>query len=229
MIFIIGILIAAALFFFDAAGSPIFANVHSAVVVLGGTVIITALVTPVRSVRSLGVLIRDIVREPTPYAPQELRSLLTNHQIPLRDQYGLINQARDLWALGVSAEEFENTLRDQAETLIHRNLAAISTLRSLGKYPPALGMIGTVMGMIRLFEGLGTNVQQGAVGRQLAFAMTATLYGLLVSNLLIVPLADRLESNEETRRADLEVLIKTLVSISSSRPRSISEKVLHVA
>jgi chemotaxis protein MotA len=229
MIFLLGLLIAAALFFFDAAGSPIFSNPHSAVVVIGGTIIVTFLVTPLRSLKSLAALVREVIREPAPYRGDELKVLLKNAQAPIRDPFGLINQARNLWALGVSAEEFENTLRDQAETLIHRNQAAIATLRSLGKYPPALGMIGTVMGMIRLFEGLGSNVQQSAVGRQLAFAMTATLYGLLVSNLIIVPLADRLDSNEECKRADLEILIKTLVAIGSNRPRSVSEKVLHVA
>jgi chemotaxis protein MotA len=99
----------------------------------------------------------------------------------------------------------------------------------LGKYPPALGMVGTVMGMIQLFSGLGANSGQNQIGLQLALAMTATFYGLLLSNFLLLPFADRLEVKEERRRANLERTVKVLVAIQKKQPTLISERILYAA
>lgn len=228
MIFLLG-LVAAGFVLYGSINSYIFVNLHSAMIVMGGTAVVTLLVTPRSAFAGIVGLVKEVLRDRKPYDAKELRSILKTPNASVRDSYGLVDQARDLWELGANPEEFENTLRDQAETILQKNQASIAVLRSLGKYPPALGMIGTVMGMIQLFEGLGGGTEQSQVGMQLALAMTATFYGLLLANWLIIPLADRLEANEEIKRGDLELLIKTLVAVRSERPQSISEKVIYAA
>ena len=113
-----------------------------------------------------------------------------------------------------------------AENFLSRDTAAIGAIRNLGKYPPALGMVGTVMGMIQLFGGLGATSAQSQVGGQLALAMTSTFYGLILSNYVLMPVADRMDTKKEMRRVNLEQTIRVLVSIQSKQPKFVTERLL---
>ncbi len=77
---------------------------------------------------------------------------------------------------------------------------------------PALGMIGTVAGMIGMASDLGDPARAGP---SLALALTSTLYGLLLSACIAAPLADRAERRAEARarwRAQLTAALTALVA-----------------
>lgn len=68
-----------------------------------------------------------------------------------------------------------------------------------------MGMVGTLVGLVRLFAGMS---DPHAIGAGMAVALLATLYGALVSNLVAGPIAARLrararaEAFERTRLAE---------------------------
>jgi chemotaxis protein MotA len=227
MTWLIGIFAVAYLAFVEVGRSSILINAHSFYLVVGGTALVVLLMTPVPVIQDIiDLCIRSFKRNRS-ISQKDLNKLIKD-QNSYKDSYGLIEQAQNLWEVGVSNEEFERLLHYRAESIMNKNLAAIATLRNLGKYPPSLGMIGTVLGMISLFSGLnGEN--QSSIGAELALAMTATLYGLTLANLIILPMADRLEASEEIRRSNLENLLKVLVSINLDQPSTISENLVNVA
>jgi chemotaxis protein MotA len=204
-------------------------NLHGAVIVFGGTVCVFLIMTPVSSMKHLLRLCLAIHREDPGISKEDLTRLMKNRNAAVTDPYGLVEQARDLWELGTDDAEFEELISSQAESILNQNMAVISILRNIGKYPPALGMVGTVMGMIRLFSGLGGGTNQVQIGMQLALAMTATFYGLILSNFLFLPLADRLEVKEERRRGNLERAVKMLMAIQKRQPSPVSERILHAS
>lgn len=69
-------------------------------------------------------------------------------------------------------------------------------------YAPTLGILGAVLGLIRVMQGLGTTA---ALGSGIAAAFVATAYGVGVANLLLLPIAGRLRERaaEASRRRDL--------------------------
>jgi chemotaxis protein MotA len=207
--------------------NAILLNAHSLYIVIGGTALVVVLMTPRHVLFDLIKLCISGFREEKKISPKQLISLLKD-QNSFKDPHGLVEQAQDLWELGVSQEEFEKLMHYRAEGILNRNLAAIAILRNLGKYPPSLGMIGTVLGMISLFSGL-SNENKNNIGGELALAMTATLYGLVLANMIILPLADRLEAIEEVRRSNLESLMKVLIGINVDQPDAISENLINVA
>ena len=230
MTFLLGIICVAVMFFFQMKSDQQLINQHSMILVLGGTFCVTLLVSPWQSMKDLiRLAVLMLKSEQMITTKREAEDFLKNPDKEMADPYELYAQARDLWEMNVTTEEFESTLTQQAESVLNRHLAAIAVLRNLGKYPPALGMVGTVMGMIQLFAGLSGSAQQSQIGTQLALAMTATFYGLLLSNFIVLPLADRLETREEERRMNLERTVKLLLAVQKNQPNSVTQRVIHVA
>ncbi|WP_434111084.1 motility protein A [Methylocaldum sp. GT1TLB] len=81
------------------------------------------------------------------------------------------------WKIGAQRE------RDQAE---------IQIVRTMGAFAPAFGMLGTLLGLIGMMYGLDANRME-QIGESMGFAMLTTVYGLVLANLVLKPLATRLE------------------------------------
>jgi chemotaxis protein MotA len=96
------------------------------------------------------------------------------------------------------------------EIELDRYEQAVSAIGNLAKYPPALGMIGTVFGIISIFNGLNSELGQRDLGVNLAFAMTATMYGLVMSNFVISPVADFLLQAMQEEQSDLSMVVETV-------------------
>ena len=93
---------------------------------------------------------------------------------------------------------------------------------SLGKYAPAFGMIGTLIGLVIMLRNMDN---PAAIGPGMAVALLTTLYGALIANGVALPLADRL-----ARRSAEEVLAKTIIIKgvmaiqSGDNPRIVEQK-----
>jgi len=226
MTFIIGVIALIGLFATQGTGWAPYFNSHSMTLVFGGSICVFLMVTPSRTLKDIWSFVKLLWRDEKNISPAELKSLLSQPNGDVPDPYGLVNLARDLWELGVTPQEYEEMLFAHAENFLSRDTAAIGAIRNLGKYPPALGMVGTVMGMIQLFGGLGATSAQSQVGGQLALAMTSTFYGLILSNYVLMPVADRMDTKKEMRRVNLEQTIRVLVSIQSKQPKFVTERLL---
>ena len=77
-------------------------------------------------------------------------------------------------------------------------------------YAPIFGLMGTTMGLINM---LGHLDQPDEIGHSLAVAMTATLYGLVASNVVFTPISDRLTRLHENEILAREMMIDGVCSI----------------
>lgn len=71
-----------------------------------------------------------------------------------------------------------------------RHAAVHAVWRSVADAAPAMGMIGTVIGLIRMFAAMD---DPSAIGPGMALALLTTLYGVIVANCIAGPIAARLE------------------------------------
>jgi chemotaxis protein MotA len=62
----------------------------------------------------------------------------------------------------------------------------------MGKYPPAMGLMGAVMGMIALLASLGKPGAEKGIGVAMSVALVATLYGIAMANLFVIPVGENL-------------------------------------
>lgn len=84
-----------------------------------------------------------------------------------------------------------------------RHRSGASIFYSLGDVAPAMGMIGTLIGLVAMLSNME---DPKAIGPAMAIALLTTLYGTLLANIVFNPIGDKL-----TLRASEEVLIQSLV------------------
>jgi len=73
-----------------------------------------------------------------------------------------------------------------------RHLHEVEILKNLSKYPPAFGMIGTVIGLIGLLNNMNVKGAELVIGSSMAIALLTTFYGLVLANYFLVPMSDNL-------------------------------------
>ncbi len=70
----------------------------------------------------------------------------------------------------------------------------VGVFRTIAKFPPAFGLMGTTLGMISLLQQLGGKDAQKLLGPAMAIGLVATFYGLTLTNLILIPIAENLAS-----------------------------------
>ena len=87
---------------------------------------------------------------------------------------------------------------------------------------PAWGMIGTLIGLIKMLQNMA---DPSSIGPAMAIALITTFYGSLLANWLSTPVAIKLRANNEIEVTLKEVMIEGLLSIQAGEnPRVIEEK-----
>jgi len=91
---------------------------------------------------------------------------------------------------GNSAEDIEQNLRRDASTIAGRHGMAIDILRRMGDIAPAMGLIGTLIGLVQM---LGNLDDPALIGPSMAVALLTTFYGAVLAQLVFIPLAAKAE------------------------------------
>lgn len=195
----------------------LFLQEHSMLLVIGGTGLIFLFSTPPSVIKAVFKSIRHLrIDEKLGDYEPEFLSLSKTRSLPHRSRNALIAYSQDLWDQGVDADLFVVLLSQRRMELENETLDAVQALKNLAKYPPAMGMIGTVMAMILLFSQL--DQKKSDIGANLALAMTATFFGLILSNALISPLADRLQVRHVYLRRLYANIYQLLLLINQGEP-----------
>ncbi|SMO59309.1 motility protein A [Fodinibius sediminis] len=116
-------------------------------------------------------------------------------------------------------------MQDQIESS-RRNLnKSVDVLLSMGGYAPAFGMIGTIIGLILMLQ----NMQDPqSLGQGMAVALLTTLYGTVCANLILNPLAGKLEHLGDKQIIRNQMFKSALISIvDEENPRLMENKMLN--
>ena len=123
---------------------------------------------------------------------------------------------------GADVELIEKILRSEMEAVAQRHKTGKSLMETMGRYAPAFGMIGTLMGLIIM---LGNMDNPEAIGPGMAVALITTLYGAVVSNLFFLPFADKLAFYSKREMEVREVILRGILSIQEGdNPRVLEQK-----
>ncbi|MDH3684810.1 MAG: MotA/TolQ/ExbB proton channel family protein [Myxococcales bacterium] len=106
---------------------------------------------------------------------------------------------------GLSPEIIEGILRSELQTLKQRHTRGQTVFRFMGSTAPAMGMVGTLIGLVQMLKTLD---DPAAIGPAMAIALLTTLYGAILAFLLFNPIASKLESRtaEEVAQKQLAIV-----------------------
>lgn len=118
----------------------------------------------------------------------------------------------------VSPEKLRKLLENKAETHFSNYMADANIFRTIAKFPPAFGLMGTTLGMIALLQGLGKSGASANIGPSMAIALVTTLYGLAVSNFIFVPIAENLTKQSQEDFTLRLMVIEGIMLIQEGEP-----------
>ena len=95
---------------------------------------------------------------------------------------------------GVDPSQVRSILEIELHHMEERHAQGINFFSAAGGYGPTMGIIGTVMGLISVLQELDN---PGELGKSIATAFLATLWGILSANLIWLPLAGKLKANSD--------------------------------
>jgi chemotaxis protein MotA len=137
-----------------------------------------------------------------------------------------LREAIQLIADGVlDSDKIIKILEDRVENMNYKRLEDAKKIKTLGRFPPAFGMMGTTIGMIVLLANLGGEDALLMIGPAMGVCLITTLYGVIVANLVFIPISENLiESCKETHVKNLIVLEGVKHILIKSNPVLLTEE-----
>lgn len=123
---------------------------------------------------------------------------------------------------GTDPELVRNILETEMAFIENRHKDVQGFWETIGSLGPAWGMIGTLIGLIKMLQKLD---DPSKIGPSMALALITTLYGSLLANFIAIPTANKLKVRSLEETLLKEVMIEGLLSIQAGEnPRVIEEK-----
>lgn len=123
---------------------------------------------------------------------------------------------------GTRPEVIEDIMRTEVDAIATRHRDGKSLMDQMGRFAPAYGMIGTLMGLIMMLSDMS---DPSSIGSGMAVALITTLYGAIVSNVMFIPFAEKLGFINKQELVSLEIVVRGILAIQSGEnPRVIAQK-----
>jgi len=199
----------------------IFLNLPGFLIVLGGTFAATLIKFPIS-----GVFVAFFVGMKAAFvnereSPREIIDL-TMRMVKRARKAGLLGLERisvkntffkkgiQLCVDGREGEVVRKLLTREMELAIQRQEVGEKVFRAIGESAPAFGMVGTLVGLVQMLSSMDDPT---TIGRAMAVALLTTLYGVLVAQLIALPISDKLEAKNEIEKANRVLIIEAIMQI----------------
>jgi len=125
---------------------------------------------------------------------------------------------------GTDAEIIRNLMENELTQMQDRHVSKIQILNMWASFAPAVGMMGTVIGLIGMLKNLE---DKSALGPNMAIALITTFYGSLVANFIMLPISGKLKTYDAMETKVKEMQIEGVLSIQAGdNPRILATKLL---
>lgn len=210
------------------------AQVSAALIVLGGTLGAVMVTSPLavllRATKRLGMVFFDKAQSLASTVDQIIGFAAQARKqgiVSLEQQAGAIadpflRKALNLAVDGIDLSQIRNIMELEITLVEQDGEAEVKVFESAGGYAPTIGIIGAVLGLMQVMKNLA-NIDE--VGRGIAVAFVATVYGVGSANLFFLPAAGKLRARvkDEVRRREL-MLEGVLSIVEGLNPKLISTK-----
>jgi chemotaxis protein MotA len=123
---------------------------------------------------------------------------------------------------GVSSDTLRDALNVERLAQESREDVPARVFEAAAGYAPTLGILGAVLGLIRVMEHLAT---PAALGSGIAMAFVATVYGVGSANLVLLPIAARLRERAATASRRRDLVTEALIDVQQRiNPRLVAQK-----
>ena len=120
---------------------------------------------------------------------------------------------------GATPEEIERVLANEIDIVDEHRIREAAVLRRAAEVAPAMGLIGTLVGLIQMLANLD---DPSSIGPAMAVALLTTFYGAVMAYMVFAPIAAKLEKNADDENLELRIYLAGAASIARlERPRTL--------
>lgn len=147
-------------------------------------------------------------------------SVFALEKVPIEDPF--LKKAMTLAADNRPPEVISAILQMEIDALEDRHKIGSAVFGGIADDGPAMGMIGTLIGLVIM---LGNLTDQAAIGPAMAVALLTTFYGACIANIVANPFKNKLELRSKMEATKMNIIIAgTLGIVAGENPRLIKEK-----
>jgi chemotaxis protein MotA len=206
----------------------------AALIVLGGTLGAVLLQFPMpvffSAVRSIGTVFssdgtngESVLRKLIEFANKARKNGIISLDADLRSiEDPFLRRTLMLAVDGIEPAEVRRIMQMELANQVEMQEKVATVFEAAGGYSPTVGIIGAVLGLIQVMQHLDN---MSEVGRGIAVAFVATIYGVGLANLVCLPIAGKLKIRHREEQIVKEMIMEGVVSIlEGMNPRMLEMK-----
>lgn len=218
------------------SGLNLFVNYPSMMIVFGGTLGATMVNYPLKDVIGLIKVVKNVFFSKV-WSSQELIDkfiqfsnvsrkegilALEAHITNIDDPF--LTKGLQLAIDGMEPEAIREIMEIEIDYLEERHRLGADIFNAMATFFPAMGMIGTLIGLIQMLRNMGS---PGSIGPAMAVALITTFYGAMSANLICLPMAGKLRKRSKEETLIKEMSISGVMAIANGENPRIIEQKLH--
>ena len=123
---------------------------------------------------------------------------------------------------GVEPAALSRILNTELEYVAERHRMGAEIFMTMGNFAPAMGMMGTLIGLVKMLMQMD---DPSSIGPAMAVALLTTFYGVILANLIFLPIAGKLKTRSASELTVKQLVIHGILSVQSGdNPRILEEK-----
>ena len=223
--------IGTAIFIGGSAG--VFINVPSLIIVLGGTVMVTMMKFSLSQFLSAAKVAvkafsfklessEDLIEKAVELAKAARQGgILSLEDAEVPDEF--MKKGIGMLIDGHAPEVVRDLLNKDMNLTVQRHVEGQSIFKAIGDVGPAMGMIGTLVGLVQMLSAMDDPKQ---IGPAMAVALLTTLYGAMLANMFALPVADKLSLRSTEEKRSKSLVIDALLGIQDGQNPRVIEGML---
>ena len=122
----------------------------------------------------------------------------------------------------MTSQSIQDILEREIDFLEDRHKLGSEIFTTMGTFAPALGLIGTLIGLVQMLQSMN---DPSSIGPSMAVALLTTFYGALLANIVCLPIAGKLKNRSSSEVMMKELMTEGIISIAKGdNPRIIEQK-----
>ena len=170
--------------------------------------------------------IEHIIKEMVQYAETARRDgVLALESVAREAPDAFLRRGLQLTIDGTDPEIIERIMRIEIEAMIERHKHGKHLFHTLAKFGPGFGLMATLIAQVAMFKNLGGDAS--VIGNALAIALTGTLYGCMLQNLVAGPISEKLALRSHEEVFGKEIILQGVLAIQAgNNPRVVEMQLL---
>lgn len=219
---------------FMGGGIQLFINLQALMIVVGGTLGATMINYPLNEVFGVisvvkktlftkNIIRNDLIKIFMNFAHKSRKEgilALESELKKVKDDF--LIKGVQLSIDGLEPNEIRDILGTELDFIKSRHQLGAEIFTTMGSFAPALGMIGTLIGLVQMLQSME---DPSTIGPAMAVALLTTFYGSIMANIFCMPIAGKLRTRSKEEALNKEITIQGIMSLSSGdNPRILEQK-----